>query len=297
MNFVLFGTRSSLPVRQQGILYGLTAVFLWTGFILISKAGTLTSLAMQDMMAIRFGTAFVVLSPLIWKLRYKLFDIRTFAMGALGGLGYCLSVYAGFERAPATHAALLLPGLMPILIALLAFLFTSESHSRRVWLGIALSSFGILLLMVETFISSPGFWLGDSLFMLACLFWACYTVMVRRWQIQPWQATASVVSVTALVYLPIYFLYLPISLLDISFSMLAIQSLYQGVLATIVQMICYVRAMQILGATGMGSLMGLVPVLAGSAALPLFHEDLTVGLLGSLILVLTGTFISNRKVS
>jgi drug/metabolite transporter (DMT)-like permease len=75
--------------------------------------------------------------------------------------------------------------------------------------------------------------------------------------------------------------------------MLLSQSLYQGVLATIVQMICYVRAVQLLGATRMGALMALVPVLAGGLAVPLFGEALSIGLVVSIALVLLGSVVGN----
>lgn len=277
----------------RGIAYALTAVLIWTGFILISRAGTLAALAMPDMLALRFGSALLMLSPLIWRLRQQLMDIRILVLGIVGGLGYGLFVYSGFERAPATHAALLLPGLMPVMIAIAAALLAGERKPLVVWLGICVSSLGILALLFETLLGGADYWLGDLSFVLACLCWAIYTALLRGWAIGPWQATVGVVLVTALLYLPVYGLWLPSSFAEVSWSMLLGQVLYQGLLATIVQMICYVRAVQLLGATRMGGLMALVPVLAGGFAIPLFGEQLTPALLISMGLVLGGAAIGN----
>lgn len=281
----------------RGVLFALAAVLIWTGFILVSRAGALTSLGMTDMLAVRFGTAFVVLAPLAWKLRQRLLTVRTFWLGMIGGLGYGLFVYAGFGRAPATHAALLLPGLMPVMIAVLAWLFAGESKSLKVWLGIAVSSLGILVLLMETLLQGNRFWLGDLSFVMACVCWAIYTVLLRAWRIEPWTATVGVVMVTALLYLPVYLTVLPTGIEHISWQMLLVQSVYQGVLATIIQMICYVRAVQILGATRMGALMALVPVLAGALAVPLFGETATPGLIASILLVILGSIIGNLPIS
>ncbi|MFC6670601.1 DMT family transporter [Marinobacterium aestuariivivens] len=276
-----------------GLCYAMAAILIWTGFILVSRAGTLAALGMTDMLAIRFGTAVLLLIPLAWLKRQQLFNVRILVLGLVGGLGYGCFVYSGFERAPATHAALLLPGLMPITIALAATAFAGERKAAKVWRGILISSSGILILLAETLATSAQYWTGDLYFVLACLCWALYTALLRAWALDPWTATVGVVVVTAMLYLPVYMTLLPTSLADVSWTMLLSQGLYQGVLATIVQMICYVRAVQLLDATRMGALMALVPVLSAGLAVPLFGEQITPGLLLGMTLVLAGSVMGN----
>ncbi len=283
----------TLSPTQRGLLYAITAVLIWTGFILVSRAGALASLGMTDLLAVRFGTAFVLLGPVAWIMRKQWVSVRMLLLGLIGGLGYGLFVYAGFERAPATHAALLLPGLMPVMIAVMAFLFAGERKSAKVWLGIGVSSLGISLLLTTTLLESTRYWLGDLCFVLACFCWAAYTVLLRAWNIQPWTATIGVVMVASIFYLPVYFGALAGGLNEVPWSVILGQCFYQGVLATIVQMICYVRAVQLLGATRMGGLMALVPVFAGGLAVPLFNEPLSVVLLLSIVLVTLGSVVGN----
>ena len=284
---------SAADNTRRGLIYAAVAILIWTGFILISRAGSLASLAMTDMLAIRFGTAMVLLAPLAWRYRRPLFSFRILVLGLFGGLGYGLFVYSGFARAPATHAALLLPGLMPVLVAVAAVILAGERRPRMVWIGILVSSVGVAVLLLETLLQSSRYWVGDLCFVGACVCWAVYTALLRTWALEPWVATVGVVVVTALLYLPVYVLWLPGGLADASWSMLLSQSLYQGVLATIVQMICYVRAVQLLGATRMGALMALVPMLAGGLAVPLFGEALSIGLVVSIALVLLGSVVGN----
>ncbi len=274
---MLRSTPDNAANLRTGLLFGLAAVVIWTGFILVSRAGALSPLAMTDMVAVRFATALLVLLPLVWRYRQIWWQPRMVLLGGVGGLAYSVSVYSGFERAPASHAALLLPGLMPVVIALLASLVLREERSLRVWAGIAVSSAGVLLLMLESLFASPEYLGGDLWFVLACLFWGLYTIMLRAWKVEPWVATVVVVTVTALLYLPLYLLWLPKGIMQVGWQTLLLQAGYQGVLATIVQMLCYVRAVQLLGATRMGALMALVPVLVGLLAAPLFDEALTPG--------------------
>ncbi|NLQ18558.1 DMT family transporter [Marinomonas sp. M1K-6] len=282
---------SSLPLAGLG--YALAAVAIWTGFILVSKAGALAALALPDMMMVRFGTAFVLFSPFIWQHRKTILQWRMFALGSIGGLAYALSVFNGFQHAPATHAALLLPGLMPIMIAVFAYFLANERHTAASWIGILISSLGILALLIETLLSSASYWQGDLSFVLACVFWGMFTVLLRRWKFAPWQATLGIIAVTSLLFTPVYVLFLPHHLGEASWEMIGLQAFYQGVMATTVQMVCYGRAVHILGATKMGGLMALVPVFASVLAVPLFGEQWTLGLIIALILIIIGTLIGN----
>ena len=57
------GTSSSsqplTTMPKAGLAYALCAVMIWTGFILVSKAGALAALATPDLIMVRFGTAFM----------------------------------------------------------------------------------------------------------------------------------------------------------------------------------------------------------------------------------------------
>lgn len=281
-------TASARRAAWVGLLFGLGSVGIWTGFILVSRAGALSPLGLTDMVAVRFGTALLFLAPLVWRLRRHWLQPRMFLLGGIGGLAYALSVYTGFERAPANHAALLLPGLMPIVIAVLAALALREEKSPTVWLGIAVSTTGIAVLMLESLLASRDTLVGDLFFVLACVFWGIYTVMLRAWKLQPWTATTVVVVVTAILYLPIYAVWLPKGWAGVSGQAIAVQAFYQGVMATIVQMVFYVKAVQLLGATRMGALMALVPVLVGVLAVPLFGEVLSAGAILGIVLGVLG---------
>ncbi len=276
-----------------GLLYAFGAVLIWSGFILVSRAGALASLSMMDMLAVRFGTAFLLLAPLAWRKRRDLLNRRILLLGLIGGLAYGAFVYAGFERAPATHAALLLPGLMPVMIAVMAFVFASERKPILVWLGIGISTLGIGVLLADTLFESSRYWSGDLCFIVACIFWASYTVLLRAWNIPAWTATVGVVMVAGGLYLPVYLIGYSQQLVEQGWLLILGQGFYQGVLATIVQMVFYVRAVQLLGATRMGALMALVPALATGLAVPLFGEPLTPVLLLSIGLVMLGALVGN----
>jgi len=221
-----------------GYIYALVAVLIWTGFILISRAGALASLSLSDMMMVRFGTAFVLFLPSIWMNRKIVFKWRMMVLGSVGGLAYSLSVFNGFQYAPATHGALLLPGLMPIMIAVLAYFLAGERHSRFAWIGIGISSLGILVLLLETIFSDVSYLLGDISFIVACFFWGIFTVLLRRWKFAPWHATLGVITITTLLFTPYYLTLLPTVFERVSYGMIGLQAFYQAVMAIAIQFVC-----------------------------------------------------------
>ena len=277
--------------KVKGYIFALIAVMIWTGFILISRAGALASLSLPDMMMVRFGTAFVLFFPFIWINRKVIFQWRMMVLGSIGGLAYSFSAFHGFQYAPATHAALLLPGLMPIMIAILAYFLAGERHSRFAWAGISISSVGIFVLLLETLLSSESYWLGDISFVVSCAFWGVFTVLLRRWTFSPWYIMLGVITATTLLFTPYYLIQFDHAFQGVPLEMIALQAFYQSVIAIAIQFVCYGRAVHILGATKMGALMALVPLLASIIAVPLFDEPVTIGLIVALVFISIGTLV------
>jgi len=119
--------------------------------------------------------------------------------------------------------------------------------------------------------------------------------LVRRWQVSPWDATLGVALVSAALYLPIYLLWLPKNLAAASLSTIALQAAYQGILAVIVAMMFFMRAVAILGPTKVGTLMALIPAVAGTAAAPLLGEPLSPWLVTGLVLVSLGAWVGSQN--
>ncbi len=283
-------------MERSGYMFGMAAVVIWTGFILVSRQGGLGPLNPNDVIAIRYLTCSLVVLPiwLIWQ-RFNLLQGRIVVSALLGGLAYALCAFQGFQLAPASHAAVLMPGTLPMLTIVFAALVNHERFAANKWIGVLVMSVGIGCLLLAQWWGSEGFNAGHGWFVAAAACWALFTVLVKRWQITPWQVTISLAVVTAAVYLPVYILWLPKNITQASWNDIALQAFYQGFLATVIQMICYMQAVRRLGPATMGSLMALVPVLAGFSALYVFDEPLTYGLTIALVLVSLGSWSAHSR--
>ena len=74
----------------QGALYGLAAVSIWSGWIVVARLGLRTSLTPWDIAALRFGVAGILLLPYVFK--------NGLAIDRLGWVGLAAIVLGGAAR-------------------------------------------------------------------------------------------------------------------------------------------------------------------------------------------------------
>ena len=282
---------------NHGVMYALAAALIWSGFILVSRQGGVSALNGFDVIAIRYATCSALLLPIWWfKFRFNLFEPRFIAASLIGGLAYALFTFQGFQLASASHAAVLLVGLIPLFIILLAALFDSDKIPVNKWLGLALISAGVASLIWPLFSTGPGLNAGHYYLAAGAFCWALFSVLIKRWEITPWQATVSLAMLTCMLYLPVYITLLPKNLAFNLWQDIALQAFYQGFLATIIQMIFYVKAVRLLGPSAMGSMMAIVPLISGIAAVYLFDETLTTTLVIGLVAVSVGAIVVHTNI-
>jgi drug/metabolite transporter (DMT)-like permease len=293
----------NINIRQQGYGFAFAAALIWAGFILVSRMGGLSELLAFDVIAIRYATCAAILLPIWWfKFRFKLFTPRLIICSLVGGLAYALCAFSGFQLASASHAAILLPGMMPLFIIVLSFLINKESHGLQKWLGIGIITLGIIMLFAGelgvfngTINVNMTTLLGDGWLVAAAFFWALFSVLIKRWQITPWQVTVSLALLTGLFYLPVYIAFLPKAISNAGWEDILLQAFYQGIMATIVQMIFYVKAVQNIGPSNMGAVMSIVPVISGLAAIVIFNEPISEALIIGLVLVSLGAWLAHSR--
>lgn len=282
----------------DGYLAAIGTVIIWAGFILVSRLGGKTGLTGWDIVALRLGTASLVLLPFslnfpagTWR------SLRMWTMALIGGLIFLVLVYAGFKRAPAAHGGILLPGMQPFLVTACAWLLMGARPSRLRLFGLIPIAAGVACVAAPQFMGThdgPSTLDGDLLLLGGSIAWAIYSVLVKKWVVDAWLLTRFVALASALVYMPIYLLWLPKGVDQVPMSMLFLQGLYQGLGPTIIAMLLFLRAVSILGAERTGALVALVPVMAGLGAVPLLGEPLSGWLIAGLLLVSGGAFISAR---
>ncbi|WFU18195.1 DMT family transporter [Bradyrhizobium sp. CB3481] len=259
----------------RGALYGLAAVSIWSGWIVVARLGLQTNLTPWDIAALRFGVAGLLLLPIVLRRGLALERLGFIGLIAivLGGGAPVLLANTGLLFAPAAHAGALFPGVMPLAVAVLAAAVLHEPFTIVKKVGFALIVVGVIGItwrMVGPI--DPQQATGHVLFLASAFAWACYTVAMRRARLDGLHA-ASIAAVGALIlYVPAYFVAEGASLGRASLGDVALQAFVQGVLTAIVSLVFYGRAVSLLGASSGAAFAALSPAMTAVMAIPVLGE-------------------------
>ena len=304
--------------RTIGLLAAVVTVTIWTGFIIIARASAQRTLTPFDIALLRIVGASLVLLPWGWWIVRRRqaalgasapasslagispLPLRTTALlGSFGGLLYALLAYSGFFHAPATHAAVLMPGSLPLWTALLAAWLLRDHITPLRAAGLALIVAGDLLVGGRSLLaafSGGDVWKGDLLFMLAASSWATYSVLARRHAVDAVQATIAITAFACMVYLPSYALLVAAgtvtSHLSIApWSEIAFQMAFQGGGSVVVSGISFTRMIQHYGPVRSTMITALVPGLSAIGAVVFLDEPMHWNLVAGLLLVTAGILV------
>jgi drug/metabolite transporter (DMT)-like permease len=252
-------------------------MLLYAGQFVLSRWSIQRTLSLWDLAALRFAAAGLLLLPVV--LRHGLAGAagvgwgRSLVLTLTAGGPYTLIMFAGLALAPAGHGAVIIPGATPVVSTVLVWLWFGERPWPARLAGLALVVVGLVLVGWPG-VSGAGAdraWLGDLLFLVAGVLWGLFTVLARRWRVDPLRATAMVWTL-ALAYVPVYALFAGPRLLSAPRGEVVFQALYQGVGVAVVALALYAWSIRVLGASFASLFMPLVPVLGMLLAVPVLGE-------------------------
>lgn len=236
----------------RGALYGLAAVSIWSGWIVVARLGLRSSLTPWDIAALRFGVAGILMLPLVLTRGLAIDCLGWIGLGAivLGGAAPVFLANTGLLLAPAAHAGALFPGVMPLLVALLAAALLKEEFTIAKKIGFAFILPGVFIIAWGSGGELGSMQnVGHCLFLAAGLAWAFYTVAMKKARLDGLHAAAISAVGSMALYLPVFALLPRGNLAAAPLGDVALQAVVQGVLTAIVSLLLYGRAVNILGAS------------------------------------------------
>ncbi|MGH6882816.1 DMT family transporter [Hypericibacter sp.] len=260
--------------REVGRAAALATVIIWAAWIALTRKGVTTSLAPVDVALLRYSVPSLVLLPVLWRIRPALRQAgtrRSLIMIVGSGAPFFMVCSTGMALAPAADIGTLLPGTMPLFVALFGFLFLRERIGALRLLGFALIFAGAVAVAVGG-IGLEGAWRGYPLLLGAASMWACSTLAFRRSGIDAWQSAAIVNTGSVLLLLPVLLFSGTSRLLDAPLHDILLQGLVQGFLSGLLALVCYGAAVRRLGASNAAAFAALAPGLAALFGVPLLGE-------------------------
>ena len=298
-----------------GIAAALTTVVIWTAFIVIARAMAHKTLTPFDIAFVRMIGAGMVMLPWGWwwvrraRARGELADSWfglspyswriTALIGTLAAVLYATLAYSGFRYAPAAHASVLMPGMLPLWTTLIALVVIGTPITVKRWIGLCLIVGGGLLVggasLFSAFvdIGDGEVWKGDLLFLAASFSWSTYTVIARKHALAAIPATIAVCVFAMFTFVPIYALlaflgFITSHLRDAPWSEILFQAMVQGIGSVVISGITFVRMVETFGPIRSTMITAVVPGLSALAAVFFLDEPLYWNLLLGLALVTVG---------
>ena len=241
-----------MPVRAY--LYPFLAMLLWAGNVVVSKLAA-SSIAPTAITFYRLVLVLLVMTPFIilplWRNRAAI-RRQWWQLALCGVMSMALFQSLSYRAAESTTATnmAIVTALAPLMTALLSVLLLGE----RLTLGMAAGgvlSFGGLLYLVGRgdmlALLQQGVHAGDALMLLACLVFALYGVLLRRWRlsIPAWQAIYCQALAALACMLPL-FLLLPPGSARLDATTLPLIG-YAGIGSSIVLSYLWIEGVKLLG--------------------------------------------------
>ncbi|MBM1169956.1 DMT family transporter [Microvirga arabica] len=280
-----------------GALFGLAAVSIWAGWMPVTRLSVTTSLTPYDLAMLRFGTAGLLLLPVLIRHGLALERLRWWQlliMIAGAGAPYSLVAASGLSFAPAADAGVLTPGVMPLFVAMLASLVLRERIASQRKAGYGLICVGVLAIAgLTAFLPGQQRSLGHLLFLTAAFMWACYTIILRKAALAPLHAASIVAVGSAVGFTPIYLTIHGLHFMQAPIEDIAFQMVFQGIVATILSLYLFGKAITILGASAGAAFGALVPAMAALLAIFILEETPSPSDWAGILAVSLGVYLAS----
>ena len=248
-----------------GVLCGAGAAFGWAAGFVAAKHGVNVGFSPADLAFHRFFWSGLALMPIALHAGIK--DAggvgwgRGLVMSVLGGPPQAIIAYTGFILVPLGHGTTIQPACAALFGLILSVVMLHEYASAQRILGGATIIVGLLVFGVESLATIGGKGVGgDLLFVTAGFFWAMFGTLLRQWRISANRAVAVVGILAVALYAPLYAIFVGFSgMLQHSLWENLLQILVQGLLAGMLPIYLFARAVILLGAGRAATFPALVP--------------------------------------
>ena len=248
-----------------GTLCGGASALAWAAGFVAAKHGVAVGFSPADLALHRFLWSGLLLMPLV--LRDGIVDLggigwgRGLAMSILSGPPQAMIAYTGFILVPLGHGTTIQPACAALAGLILATLLLGERATLTRVIGGATIIVGLLVFGAESLATTGSHGVGgDLLFATAGLFWAIFGVLLRYWLVSGTRAVVAVGAISVLVYAPLYLVVVGYAgILDMSLYENLLQVVVQGLIAGVLPIFLFARAVVLLGAGRAAVFPALVP--------------------------------------
>lgn len=290
--------------QTKGLLFALLATLLWSVNMVIAS-GVKEHIPPVGLAFWRWTIACIVFAPFALKAtlrNYKIVKKHIWYLSLTAVLGITIFntlIYFAGKTTSAVNLSLIAISIPLFIIAISRIIFKETVSNLRI-LGIVTIIFGVLVLITKGSLEALvtiNFAFGDLLMLLACFFFACYTLLVRKKpeELAPKVFLFSVFVIGTAILLPFYIWenkYYEKVVFD---SKTILITTYVGIFASLVAFYLWNEAIRLIGTSKTSIIYYLIPIFSGILAYFFLNQAIGLIQIISMGIIVLGLLITNKK--
>lgn len=241
-----------------------TAVLIWAGWIVSTRHSVVSAHTILDISLVRYMTPALLFAPL-W-LRRGVFPkgerpLLLLVMTLGWGGPFVMLVSQGLKSVPASYFGPLVPGLLPMVVALWGRAVEGQRIRPGRAVGLALTLLAVALVLAPAMAEGSSVLHGAPWLLLACLGWSAFTIAFRHTSLSGAEA-AGYVCLYSTPFMLLGAMVEGTGLFDYPRDEVILLIVMQGLLSGAVSVAAFGYALNTLGVARASAFTCLVPVLA-----------------------------------
>lgn len=290
--------------QTKGVLFALCATLLWSVNFVIAS-GIKGHIPPVGLAFWRWTIACVVLAPFAIKstIRNRIEikkNIRFLALTAVLGITiFNTLIYFAGKTTSAVNLSLIAISIPLFIVAISRIAFKEKVSNTKI-IGILTIILGVLILITKgslQYLLQIKFAIGDLIMLIACFFFASYTILVR---LKPKELPSKVflfsVFVLGVLFLFPFYLWEHLYYKKVIFDSTTIfATTYVGIFASLVSYYLWNEAITLIGTQKTALIYYLIPVFSGILAYFFLNQNIVLSQIISMGIIISGLLITNSK--
>jgi len=288
------------------ILLILTTLF-WSGNFIVGKAASLFEIPPFTLNFYRWVFAWLILAPftlpeIIRKKNYILENIGLIIILGITSVTIFNSIVYYSLNFTQVISGVLTISTIPVMIIFFSWLFKIEKTNIYQISGVIFSLLGVVVIIAKADLDTLlnlNFNKGDLWMVFAMFSWAIYSALLRKkkFELSQLSLLQTIISAGLIFLLPTYLIELALGY-KVSIHLPFVLTLtYVVIFPGLASFIFWIKGISIIGSNRSGIFLHLMPIFSTILAIIIFKERfMTYHLIGA-ILIITGIYLSNKKVA
>ena len=292
--------------NNSAYIFLILATLFWSGNFIVGKAASLFEIPPFTLNFYRWSFAWLILAPftlreIIRKKDHILQNIKLILILGITSITVFNSIVYYSLNFTQVISGVLMISTIPVMIIFFSWVFKIEKTNTYQILGVIFSLLGVAIIVTKADLDkliNLNFNKGDLWMVVAMFSWAMYSALLRKKKFDLSQTSLLEVIISAglILLLPAYLIEMHLGFkLNINVPFILTLS-YVVLFPGLASFICWIKGIAIIGSNRSGIFLHLMPIFSTVLAILIFKEKFMNFHLFGAAFIVSGIFLSSKKV-